>query len=277
MDLSERQVEIADLLREKGFLRVDTLAAQFSVTTQTIRRDLRTLCDFGLARRRHGGIERPSGSGNLDYASRQILSRDAKEAIAREVARHVPDNASLAFSVGTTPEMVAAALLQHEGLRIFTNNLNVAMIACTNPGFEVNIAGGRIRNSDKDILGPDIEAFVSAYMCDIGIYGVAGVTEQGALLDFYDEEVRVRRLIRENSRQTFLVLDQSKFTRTAHVRGGEIGEATKVFCDAFPPDPILEALDRSGSEFIICNKSGSTAPSVESANRQVKTHTLPHQ
>ena len=60
--------------------------------------------------------------------------------------------------------------------------------------------------------------------------------------------------IHENSRETFLVLDQSKFTRTAHVRGGEIGEARKVFCDGVPPAPILEALERSGSEFVICGK-----------------------
>ena len=132
MDLSERQVEIADLLREKGFLRVDTLAAQFSVTTQTIRRDLRTLCDFGLARRRHGGIERPSGSGNLDYASRQILSRDAKEAIAREVARHVPDNASLAFSVGSFIFSAAAIAFSIDfSLRFSVALRNSTLAACS--------------------------------------------------------------------------------------------------------------------------------------------------
>ncbi|MGB0751788.1 MAG: DeoR/GlpR family DNA-binding transcription regulator, partial [Gammaproteobacteria bacterium] len=196
----------------------------------------------------------PVGTGNLDYGSRQILSRSAKQAIAREVARHVPDNASVAFGVGTTPEVVAAALLQHEGLRVVTNNLNVAMLACSHPGFEVNVAGGRVRNGDGDILGSGMEAFWSSYMCDIGVYGVAGVSESGGLLDFYDEEVRVRRLIHENSRETFLVVDQSKFTRTAHVRGGEIGEASKVFCDGIPPPPILEVLERSGSELVICAK-----------------------
>jgi DeoR family glycerol-3-phosphate regulon repressor len=163
----------------------------------------------------------------------------------------------VAFSIGTTPEVVATALLQHKGLRVFTINLNVAMIACRNPTFEVNIAGGRIRNSDNDILGPDIETFLSSYLFDFGIYGVAGVGEHGTLLDFYDEEVRARRLIHDNSRETFLVLDQSKFGRTAHVRGGQIGEASKVFCDARPPGQIVEVLQESGSQLVICSEGES--------------------
>jgi len=257
VELSERQVEITERLREEGFLAVEALAEHYSVTTQTIRRDLTTLCDHGLARRRHGGIEPPGGAGNLAYVSRQILARSAKQAIAREVARHIPDHASVAFSIGTTPEVVATALLQHKGLRIFTINLNVAMIACSNPTFEVNIAGGRIRNSDNDILGPDIETFLSSYLFDFGIYGVAGVGEHGTLLDFYDEEVCARRLIHDNSRETFLVLDQSKFGRTAHVRGGQIGEASKVFCDARPPGQIVEVLQESGSQLVICSEGES--------------------
>ena len=111
-------------------------------------------------------------------------------------------------------------------------------------------AGGRLRNSDRDILG--MENFMSSYMVDIGIYGVAGVGEDGTLLDFYEEEVRARKLIHKNSRKTFLVLDHTKFGRAAHVRGGGIGEATKVFCNAPPPDGILEILARSGTELVIC-------------------------
>ena len=256
MDLSDRQAEIAELVREHGFLSVDTLSERFDVTTQTIRRDLATLCDHGLARRRHGGIERPTNLKNLSYGSRQILARGAKLAIGRQVAGHVANGASLAFSIGTTPQVVAEALLQHERLRIFTNNLNIAMLACENSTFEVNIVGGRIRNSDRDVLGPGMEDFLSSYIVDIGVYGVAGVAEDGTLLDFYEEEVRARRLIQDNSRSTFLVLDQSKFGRPAHVRGGNIGEATKVFCDSRPPERIVELLDRSGTELVVCSESG---------------------
>ena len=79
LDLSERQVEITEQLRKEGFLAVDALATKYGVTSQTIRRDLTTLCDHGLARRRHGGIERPADAGNLAYGSRQILARSGRD------------------------------------------------------------------------------------------------------------------------------------------------------------------------------------------------------
>jgi DeoR family glycerol-3-phosphate regulon repressor len=250
--LSERQVQIAELVREEGFQTVEMLARKFGLTTQTIRRDLNTLCDHSLVRRRHGGVEQPPETSNLTYGSRQILARRAKQAIAREVARHVPNGASVTFSIGTTPELTAEALLHHERLRVFTNNLNIAMLASSNPTFEVFIAGGRLRNSDRDILGIGMESFLSSYIVDIGIYGVAGVDESGTLLDFYEEEVRARELIRENSRATFLVLDSTKFHRAADVRGGHILDATKVFCDAPPPEQIVEIIANSQTELVIC-------------------------
>ena len=251
--LSERQVQISELVREEGFQTVENLAKKFGLTTQTIRRDLNTLCDHSLVRRRHGGVEQLPDTRNLAYGSRQILSRHAKQAIAQEVARHVPNGASVTFSIGTTPELTAEALLHHDRLRVFTNNLNIAMLACSNSTFEVFVAGGRMRNSDRDILGIGMEKFLSSFKVDIGIYGVAGVDEGGTLLDFYEEEVRARELIRENSRATFLVLDHTKFDRAANVRGGHICDATKVFCDARPPEQIVKLLADSRSELVICS------------------------
>lgn len=252
MHFSERQVQIAEMVRQADFIRVEDLARHFQVTTQTIRRDLNLLCERGLARRVHGGIQRMNIPGNVAYSWRQVLNNGAKQRIAREVTRHIPEGVSLSFSIGTTPEIVSSALLKHQHLKIFTNNLNIAFLACANPTFEVTVAGGRLRNEDRDVLGGGMERLFKAYKVDIGIYGVAGVDEDGTLLDFYEEEVRARQIIRANSRNAFLVLDHTKFGRAAHVRGGRIDEATKVFCDRLPPPNIRNLLARSGTELVLC-------------------------
>ena len=43
-----------------------------------------------------------------------------KERIARKVASQIPDGATLFIDIGTTPEAVAHALLEHNDLRIVT-------------------------------------------------------------------------------------------------------------------------------------------------------------
>ena len=45
MYLTGRQSEILDLAKTEGRVLVDELAARFSVTPQTIRKDLNDLCD----------------------------------------------------------------------------------------------------------------------------------------------------------------------------------------------------------------------------------------
>jgi DeoR family glycerol-3-phosphate regulon repressor len=257
MTLTERQAQIAELVRQAGFLSVDGLADRYGVTAQTIRRDLSGLCDLGLVRRRHGGVERPPGAANLAYQTRQILNQEAKEQIARTVARHVPNGASLAFSIGTTPEIVARHLTDHRDLRIFTNNLNVAMVTSSNPSFEVTIAGGRLRSGDRDILGAGTVDFFAAYKVDIGLFGVAGVDEDGTLLDFHEEEVAARQVIRENSRASFLVLDHTKFGRAAHVRGGAISDVDRVFCDRRPPEALVRQLAYAGRDLVVCDAEGA--------------------
>ena len=127
MQAEERARAIVERVRGDGFQAIEALALQFGVTPQTIRRDVNLLCDRGLLRRRHGGVELPPEGENLAYPARQVLNIDAKRRIAQLVARDVPDGASLFFGIGTTPEQCALALAEHAGLRAMTNNLNVAL------------------------------------------------------------------------------------------------------------------------------------------------------
>jgi len=251
LTITDRQRDIADLVQSDGFASVDALAERFQVTTQTIRRDLARLCEQGILRRTHGGVEPPAPVGNLHYARRQILNLPAKRAIAERVAQEVPDGASLAFSIGTTPEIVMQALARHAALRIFTNNLHVAFSASQTESFEVTIAGGRLRHGDRDTLGAETERFFSAYKVDIGIFGVAGVDADGTLLDFHEEEVAARQAILANCRKAFLVLDATKFGRAAHVRGGHITDVDAVFCDHPLPQDLDAALRADGRQVVI--------------------------
>jgi DeoR family glycerol-3-phosphate regulon repressor len=254
MDLTARQAEISDLLRQEEFITVESLAERFDITTQTVRRDINALCDFGQARRKHGGVESISSEGNLAYGTRQVLNRVAKRAIAKHAAKVIPNGSSISLGIGTTPEMVMRALLKHNDLKIYTNNLAIAKIASSNPEFGVYCSGGRVRSSDMDMLGSSVKVFFDSYKTDFGIYSAGGVDIDGELLDFSDKEVQIRRAILDNCRESFLVLDHEKFGRSAHVRGGQIQEANKIFCDQRPSNEICQILSDSESELIICEK-----------------------
>lgn len=179
-----------------------------------------------------------------------MLHREAKQSIAAAVAGHVRDGESLSLGIGTTPQFVAEALLSHRDLKIVTNNLPLALMVGQRSDFTVAIAGGVLRRGDLDVCGHSVDAFFTSFKVDVAVFGVAGVDEDGSLLDFSEEEVRVRQAMLRNCRRSYLVLDSSKFTRPAYVHGGRIDEVTAVFCDADPPDRIRWMLDRSGVRFV---------------------------
>ena len=240
--MNQRQQEILLLVQQRGFVAIETLAQQFNVTPQTIRRDINTLCEQHLLTRYHGGAGLSSSVENVDYSARQVMNLDAKRRIAAMAAAQIPDRASIFINIGTTTEEVARALLKHNGLRIITNNLNVATILRNNPGFEIIIAGGSVRQRDGGITGEATIDFIRQFKVDFGIIGISSIDADGTLLDFDYHEVRVAQAIIENSRQVFLVADQSKFERYAMVRLGHISQVSALFTDQPPAANIIEIL-----------------------------------
>lgn len=234
MATSLRQREILDIATTEGKVTVDDLAERFSVTLQTIRRDLTDLADAGKLARVHGGAVMPSGVANIGYAERRDLNQAEKTAIARACAREIPDNSSLFINLGTTTEAVARELLNHRNLTVVTNNMNVANVLVANESCEIVVAGGVLRRSDGGLVGELTTQIVDQFKVDLAIIGTSALDEDGDLLDFDLREVRVSTAIIRQSRRSFLVTDSSKFTRSAPVRIASLRDIDAIFTDALP-------------------------------------------
>jgi DeoR family glycerol-3-phosphate regulon repressor len=242
----ERQARILHLTRHHGFVAIEDLAQRFSVTTQTIRRDINQLCEQALLRRYHGGAGLPSSVENLAYSARQVLCLEEKRRIAALVARHVPDRASLFINIGTTNEEVARALMVHKGLHVITNNLNVAGTLSGNPDFEVIVAGGVVRTRDRGIVGEAALDLIGQFKVDIGVIGISGIDADGSLLDFDYREVRVAQRIMANSARVFLAADHTKFGRNAMCRSAHVERIDALFTDQNPSQAYRAVLEAAG-------------------------------
>ena len=155
MNTNPRQLQLLEEVRARKSATVEQLAETLGVTLQTVRRDVQRLAESGLLTRFHGGVRVPSSTvENLAHTQRETLHADGKARIARAVAEQVPNDCSLILNIGTTTEAIAKALLHHRGLRVITNNLNVAAILSSNPECEVIVAGGVVRARDRGSVIP---------------------------------------------------------------------------------------------------------------------------
>ncbi len=238
----KRHEQILKLVREQGFMPIETLAKLCNVTPQTIRSDINLLSKKGWLYRYHGGTGLPLTTENVAYTDRQVLCLREKQLIAKMVAQYIPDHASLFINIGTTNEEIAKALRYHKQMRVITNNLNIAFILSNNENFEVIITGGLVRSRDQGVIGEATIDFIQQFKVDYGIIGISGIDEDGVLLDFDYREVRVARAIIENSRKVFLATDHTKFGRNAMVRLGKITDIDALFTDIQPPAKIRELM-----------------------------------
>lgn len=223
-----RQLKLLNTVRARGSITVEQLAEMLEVTLQTVRRDVQRLADEGLLTRFHGGVRVPSSTTeNIGYQQRETLNAEGKARIARAVAARVPNDCSLILNIGTTTEAIAKALLRHTGLRVITNNLNVATILSDNPNCEVIVAGGSVRLRDRAIVGEATVDFIRQFKVDIALIGVSSIEDDGTLRDFDLREVKVAQTIIAQAREVWLAADASKFNRPAMI---ELAKLSQIDC-----------------------------------------------
>ncbi len=239
MKPNPRQLNLLAAVQAQGSVTVDHLAEKLGVTLQTVRRDVQRMADEGLLTRFHGGVRVPGSTiENIAHRQRENLYAEGKNRIARAIAAAVPNDCALILNIGTTTEAIARALLHHSGLRVITNNLNVATILSANPKCEVIVVGGVVRGRDQGIVGEAAVDFIRQFKVDIAVIGISGIEADGSLRDYDFREVKVSQTIISHAREVWLAADSSKFNRPAMVEVGHLSQIDRLFTDAIPPAPF---------------------------------------
>jgi len=231
MFLTKRQIGILDFLTVNGQVLVDDLVDEFDVTPQTIRADLNELGNAGKLIRVHGGARLVERNENIEYESRRQIAAEQKVLIGKAAAEIIPDNASLFINIGTTTEAFSEALINHKGLMVITNNINVASTLRPYKDNEVIITGGVVRSSDGGVVGEAAIDFIENFKVDFAIIGASAIDSDGSLLDFDFREVKVAQAIIKNARNVILIADSTKLQLSAPVRIGHISQVDTYITD----------------------------------------------
>jgi len=242
----KRRREIVDLVSNRGFVPIEDLARYFEVTVQTIRSDVNQLCREGLLHRYHGGVGLVSTLDNATFAKRRVLRHQQKVRIAAAVAQRVPNDSSVFLHYGTTMEAVAAALQEHRGLLVLTNNISAVSQFRPNGGSEIVLLGGQVRASERCTQGAMTVAAIQQFQVDVALLSVGCIDGEGVLYEFSHEVAETARAALRNANQVFLAVDHQKFGRKGLVRVGSLREVSALFTDRPVPDAIARLAAASG-------------------------------
>ena len=221
----------------------------FEVSADTIRRDLDALAEQHLLRRTHGGAVAEDSLVGLDapFLLRKNSQKDAKSRIARAAARLVADRETLLINGGSTTLAFAAALGEHSGMTVVTNNLGLLAALPSRAIRDVYVLGGQVRFEAQVTLGTVGFVGTGSISADTAVLGVTGISPAGISASTLAEADMAAAMLAA-CRRVIVLADATKFGRNAFAPIAPLERVHVLVTDAEPPLELR--LDEAGMEVV---------------------------
>ncbi|MFD5218824.1 DeoR/GlpR family DNA-binding transcription regulator [Streptomyces tendae] len=247
----ERQQEILRLARDGGRVDVVSLAEEFQVTAETIRRDLKALDRAGLLRRVHGGA---IPAGRLDFepdlAERESTAADEKDRIARAALAELPAEGTLILDAGSTVARMAAAIPPDASLTVVTHSLPIAARLADHPGIQLHIVGGRVRHRTRAAVDAWALRAYGEIRADVAVVAANGFSAEHGLTTPDLAEAAVKRAALTAARRVVLLADSSKYAQEHFARFGALDDVDLLITDTGLTPEDAGDLERAGTEVV---------------------------
>lgn len=237
MRVEERQTKILEMLTAEPNLNVRDLAARLYVSEPTVRRDFTELAARGLLRKVHGGAIVREGAADLEipFLLRENERSSVKAEIGRRASEFVEDGMVLMLDGSTSAYHLVPYLSRFKDLLVVTSGAKTA-VSLAQANIRTFCTGGQMIIHSFSYIGEQAEQFVRHINADLLFFSCNGVTDGGQMTERMLEEASMRRVMFECCRKKILLLDSSKFGKTAFYNMGSVSEVDAIVSDA--PFPI---------------------------------------
>ncbi|WP_067840096.1 DeoR/GlpR family DNA-binding transcription regulator [Amphibacillus sediminis] len=211
MLVAERHQKIIERIEDKKIVRVNELSQLFSVTEETIRRDLEKLEREGYLIRSHGGavLNERRESHDLPFEQREIIHVKEKRQIAAMAVRFVNQDDTIILDASTTAWYMAR-ILPDMPLTVVTNALKVAAELSSKKKITVICTGGTLLTNSLSFVGPLASEALDQYYVNKAFISCKGMNVERGFTESNEQQALVKRKMLEISDQTFMMLDNSK-------------------------------------------------------------------
>ena len=243
MKRKERFDRIIASLRTSPAVRISTLAEDFGVSVETVRRDIDELSRRGLVDRTYGGAALRLMAQEPEVNERRNQLIEERLRIGDYAAGLVSPGDVLMIDSGSTTTHFARRLAEAAtaDLTVLTNAPSVAQAAARNPGLRVVLCPGDYDPHEGGVFGPEATHFLQRFHADKTFIGASGLTVSGPV-EANSPVSWIKRTMIGQAKRRLLMVDHTKFNSYALERVCPLTDIDDVIADTAPDEALGKAL-----------------------------------
>lgn len=226
-----RRNQIKDIILEKKSITVSELSTKFSVTEETIRRDLKVLEEDHFLTRTYGGAFIQEGvQNNVDLKLRANTYTSSKKQIASMCVPLIHNGDSIFLDESTTSLHIAHALKLMR-LTIVTNSLMIVNDLKDYDNINLVLIGGFYSKKSESFTGQLTLDALDKYYLDKSFISCRTLSLNNGISDSTEFIASLRKKIISRSNKTYIVADYSKFDKTSFIHICNFNEIDGIITD----------------------------------------------
>ena len=210
----ERRAKLKEMLLTSGSINSGAASTMFSVSKETIRKDLLVLEKQGFAKKGYGGAVASTNYIETPFDLRNDENVDIKIAIAKRAMDFIPEKSVILLDAGSTTLLLAKQLLEREGLTVITNSMSVCNVLSSSKNY-VYITGGQVKGITMSLVGLWANSCLETINIDTAFLGTSGFQNFSGPSAESFQEAEMKKKILERSNVSIVLSDSSKCNTNA--------------------------------------------------------------
>jgi DeoR/GlpR family transcriptional regulator of sugar metabolism len=250
MPIKERHERILHLLEVEGMVKNAQLAALFSVTNETIRKDLEALESAECLLRVHGGAKRVADKRQgLPLPAREAQRRYEKAAVARAAVGLIEPGDTVFFDASSTV-LSMAGQLPDMPVTVLTNAHHVIVVLGQRAQCDLICTGGNYEERSRSYVGPIAEDALKRFVIKWLFLGVDGLHPGVGASEVNPGQAVLKERLIARAEKVCVVCDSSKLGRKSPFIFAQLSEIDVLVTDDRADAAVIRDYGAAGVEVI---------------------------
>lgn len=235
MKAAERQEQMKQYIQAADRVTVAELSGHWGITEETVRRDLDKLESQGSVTRVHGGAIWNGfvDTGGEHFVRRHKINAREKGYIALKAAEVIHPCETIIADASSTVLEALKAVGDERRLTVITNSSKICD-GSFEPAYNLICTGGIYNWKSLSFQGESALESIRKYRVDLAILGCKALDLDLGVMDSYESEAVVKRVMVEQAGKVAILADHTKFDKVALLKLMDLGDISYIITDREP-------------------------------------------